>query len=159
MRHRHVSWYSLCVLISYSMFSSARGRPFTNMASFVFCVEHLPDQRVHPTAHARAAWMDHATNTASDSLKARCKAAMDDFVEIATKHQKPFVVLSKRVAPVEFIFIGKVCYMPFFISNMRSLSHLSIHHTRRKYHFPTASGRDYVDPTRYSQDLPRHREE
>lgn len=50
--------------------------------------------------------MDHQTNTASDSLQTRCKAAMDDFVEIATKYKKPFVMLQKRVAPVEFIYIG-----------------------------------------------------
>jgi hypothetical protein len=60
--------------------------------------------------------MDNATGDISDRVRERCKAAMDDFVKIATDHRDPFVMLDKRVAPVEFIFIGRARYMRLALS-------------------------------------------
>jgi hypothetical protein len=61
---------------------------------------------MHPTAAQRNTWLINPKEEVSDAVQSRCRAALSDFEILAAEYPDPFVLMSQRVAPVEFTFIG-----------------------------------------------------
>jgi hypothetical protein len=83
-----------------------------------------------PTAQAKNNWAENLNDDVSESIKQRCRAALDDFEEIATNYKDPFIHVDKRIAPVEFIFIGSVYFSQCLrlLTDPLSVSDLPLHH-------------------------------
>lgn len=80
------------------------GQDFSNLASFIYCIRYLPDERVHATKVKLETFLAEK-RTFSDELQSRIRAALDDFWTIVRDHPNPFVIVKQKVAPIECIFI------------------------------------------------------
>ena len=85
-----------------------RGRDFQNIAHMVFCCDGLPDE-VLPTAQKIEKWISRIDNP-PEQFKADIEEVLTAFWRIASnkKYNEAFTKISQRIAPVEFIFIGKI---------------------------------------------------
>jgi hypothetical protein len=85
-----------------------RGRDFTNLASFIYCAAHLPDERARPTNDKLTAWLDDQS-ALTDQLQQRVNLALDDFWEMVNHHSEPFLLVEQKLAPVEVVFTRNAC--------------------------------------------------
>lgn len=85
-----------------------RGRDFQNIAHMVFCCDGLPDEFL-PTAQKIEKWISRIDNP-PEQFKADIEDVLTTFWKIASdkKYNEAFTKISQRIAPVEFIFIGKL---------------------------------------------------
>jgi hypothetical protein len=86
-----------------------RGRDFQCLAHFVYCCEGFPDQHLLPTAAKMEKWL-----TREDSPTHGFKVTINDvltmfyYIASTPKFNKGFKLIDKRLAPVEFVFIGEI---------------------------------------------------
>jgi hypothetical protein len=85
-----------------------RGRDFQNIAHMVFCCDGLPDELL-PTAQKIEKWISRVDNP-PEQFKADIEEVLTAFWRIASnkKYNEAFTKVTQRIAPVEFIFIGKL---------------------------------------------------
>lgn len=83
-----------------------RGRDFQSLAQLVYCCDGIPEPRI-PTATKLEAWMALSDKPLRDFQKT-IDDVLSKFWWIASKSElnMGFVKIDKRVAPVEFVFIG-----------------------------------------------------
>ncbi|KAJ3541922.1 hypothetical protein NMY22_g3705 [Coprinellus aureogranulatus] len=107
-----------------------RGRDFQNLAHMVFCCEGLPFEERFATSHKVTPWMNRE-EAPSSSLKKAVEHTLRDFVTIATdkRYNQGFRTIEKKVAPVEFIFIGVLLFQ--LREEPNSAKGLAIHNLRR----------------------------
>ncbi|KAJ7781155.1 hypothetical protein B0H16DRAFT_1497258 [Mycena metata] len=88
-----------------------RGRDFQNVAHFVYCCDGYPDQNV-PTAAKMEKWLSRV-DPPGEQFKRDIDNALSEFGRIATDPalNMGFSKVSKRIAPVEFVFIGVLIYV------------------------------------------------
>lgn len=84
-----------------------RAMGFQNLAHFVYCCEGIPNEERFATKPKIAPWVS-SPEEPSSSLKKAIESTLRHFVTIATDRQynQGFRTIEKKVAPVEFIFIG-----------------------------------------------------
>ena len=80
------------------------GQDFLNLASFIYCIRYLPDERAHATKVKLETFLAEK-RIFSDELQSRIRGALDDFWTIVRDHPNPFVTVKQKVAPIECIFI------------------------------------------------------
>jgi hypothetical protein len=85
-----------------------RGRDFQCLAHFIYCCDGLPE-RLIPT-HQKMEKFLTRTDQPDPSFKTTINDVLDEFYFIATEKrlQDAFKRIEKRLAPVEFVFIGSV---------------------------------------------------
>lgn len=85
---------------------TSRGRDFQCIAQMVYCCDGLPDYLL-PTAQKLEKWLVRV-DAPTEGFMARVDKALTEFWYLAsTKHlDKGLKKFEKRVAPVEFVFIG-----------------------------------------------------
>ena len=85
-----------------------RGRDFQNIEHMVFCCDGLPDELL-PTAQKIEKWISRIDNP-PEQFKADIEEVLTAFWRIASnkKYNEAFTKITQRIAPVEFIFIGKL---------------------------------------------------
>ncbi|KAJ7179057.1 hypothetical protein C8R46DRAFT_622941 [Mycena filopes] len=88
-----------------------RGREFQNVAQFVYCCDGYPDHNV-PTSVKMEKWLSRA-DPPGEQFKRDINKTLSEFGRIATDPalQMGFTKVSKRLAPVEFVFIGVLIYV------------------------------------------------
>ncbi|KAJ7047286.1 hypothetical protein C8F04DRAFT_1246961 [Mycena alexandri] len=88
-----------------------RGREFQNCAHFVYCCDGIPDHNV-PTSAKMEKWLSRV-DPPGDQFKRDIDNALNEFGRIATDPalRMGFTKVSKRIAPVEFVFIGVLIYV------------------------------------------------
>lgn len=84
-----------------------RGRDFQCLAQLVYCCDLLPDHAL-PTAQKLEKWLARVDNP-NHNFKTHINDVLTVFWHIATSPElnAGFVQVEKRVAPVEFVFIGE----------------------------------------------------
>jgi hypothetical protein len=98
-----------------------RGRDFQCLAHFVYCCEGFPEQHLLPTAAKMEKWL-----TREDSPPHGFKGTINDvltmfyYISSTPRFNKGFKLIDKRLAPVEFVFIGEM--QRFDVSPRCSLS-------------------------------------
>ena len=92
-----------------------RGRDFQNIAHMVFCCDGLPDELL-PTAQKIEKWISRI-DSPPEQFKADIEEVLTAFWRIASnkKYNEAFTKVTQRIAPVEFIFIGKLQTTQFFM--------------------------------------------
>ncbi|KAK2466267.1 hypothetical protein APHAL10511_001909 [Amanita phalloides] len=87
-----------------------RGRDFQNIAHFVYCCDGLPNEYL-PTTQKLEKWLarvdppgEQFKNEIDDTLRELWMIAKEK------QHNKGFTAIGKRLAPVEFVFIGVLVY-------------------------------------------------
>lgn len=87
-----------------------RGRDFQCLAQLVFCCDLLPEHGL-PTAAKLEKWLSRVDKP-TQSFKNHIGDVLDEFGYIATTPElnSAFEQVDKRVAPVEFVFIGTVLF-------------------------------------------------
>lgn len=92
-----------------------RGRDFQNIAHMVFCCDGLPDELL-PTAQKIEKWISRVDKPPGQ-FKADIEEVLTAFWRIASnkKYNEAFTKVTQRIAPVEFIFIGKLQTTQFFM--------------------------------------------
>ncbi|KAI6000605.1 hypothetical protein EDD15DRAFT_2193192 [Pisolithus albus] len=88
-----------------------RGRDFQCIAQMVYCCDSLPEHAL-PTAQKLERWLSRIDKP-SQSFKTRISNTLDAFWNVATVDHlnAAFKQVDKRVAPVEFVFIGTLLYI------------------------------------------------
>ncbi|KAJ6539424.1 hypothetical protein B0H19DRAFT_1315289 [Mycena capillaripes] len=89
-----------------------RGREFQNIAHFVYCCDGYPDAENVPTAPKMDKWLSRV-DPPNEQFKRDIDEALNEFGRIATDPQLKFgfTRVNKRIAPVEFVFIGVLIYV------------------------------------------------
>lgn len=108
LEHRHVSVEN--GLSHVLEWDTKRGRDYQNLAHFIFCCDRLPTEDL-PTAHKLEVWLSRE-DAPTESFKADIERVLTDFWNLATdrKLNEGFRLITKRIAPVEFVFIGVLLY-------------------------------------------------
>lgn len=85
-----------------------RGRDFQDIAHMVFCCDGLPDELL-PTAQKMEKWISRVDNPPAQ-FKINIEEVLTAFWRIASnkRYNEAFTKITQRLAPVEFIFIGKL---------------------------------------------------
>ena len=98
-----------------------RGRDFQNIAHMVFCCDGLPSELL-PTAQKIEKWISRIDKP-PEQFKADIEEVLTAFWRIASSknYDEAFTKITQRIAPVEFIFIGKLRTQFFFPSFTDSL--------------------------------------
>ncbi|PFH52790.1 hypothetical protein AMATHDRAFT_139317 [Amanita thiersii Skay4041] len=88
-----------------------RGRDFQNIAHFVYCCDCLPEEQI-PTTQKLEKWLSRV-DPPGDQFKDDIDTVLRQLWLIASdpRYNKGFKAISKRLAPVEFVFIGVLLYM------------------------------------------------
>jgi len=96
---------------------TSRGRDFQCIAQMVYCCDGLPDYLL-PTAQKLEKWLVRV-DPPTESFMSRVDKALSEFWYLASNKgfDKGLKGFDKRVAPVEFVFIGVLLYV------MRDYSH------------------------------------
>lgn len=84
------------------------GQDFQNLASFIYCMWALPNDRAHATKKKLDAFLAD-TKDYSEETKRNIENTLDDFWKIVHEHPQPFMGMKQKVAPVECLFIC-TCY-------------------------------------------------
>jgi hypothetical protein len=84
-----------------------RGRDYQNLAHFIFCCDRLPAEDL-PTPHKLEVWLSRE-DPPTQSFKNDIEAVLTDFWNMATDKSlnEAFRHINRRIAPVEFVFIGE----------------------------------------------------
>ncbi|KAF8745958.1 hypothetical protein AX14_004253 [Amanita brunnescens Koide BX004] len=87
-----------------------RGRDFQNIAHFVYCCDGLPNENL-PTAQKLESWLSRV-DPPGDQLKEEIDETLRELWMIAKDKRlnKGLTAIGKRLAPVEFVFIGVLLY-------------------------------------------------
>lgn len=91
-----------------------RGRDFQNIAYLVYCCDGLPDTENIPTSAKMEKWLSRV-DPPSQSFKHEIEEVLREFWNIAANPElnAGLKKIGKRLAPVEFIFIGEqACRCP-----------------------------------------------
>ncbi|KAH7920066.1 hypothetical protein BV22DRAFT_1040298 [Leucogyrophana mollusca] len=90
---------------------TTRGRDFQCIAQLVYCCDGLPDQLL-PTAQKLEKWLTRV-DSPPPTFKTQMNDVLSAFWHIASNRtlNAAFVKVDKRVAPVEFVFIGVLLYV------------------------------------------------
>lgn len=86
-------------------FDAKRGRDFQNVAFLAYCCEGVPNEERIPSAGSIENWLV-AEDVPSNSLKRGVDLALREFRALAGDSKFNALQKSKRIAPVEFVFIG-----------------------------------------------------
>lgn len=95
-------------LVDYIDIATNRARTFYNVAILVFCCHALPATRLQPTASTLEKFLRDTPSPEPD-FKRKIDHALQMFLQIASDvkyGQIAFKATNKKVAPVEFVFIG-----------------------------------------------------
>lgn len=94
-------------LSSQFQWDTKRGRDFQNLAHFVYCCDGLPNENL-PTAQKLEVWLSRV-DPPGDQLKKEIDETLREMWMIAKERSlnKGFTAIGKRLAPVEFVFVGK----------------------------------------------------
>jgi hypothetical protein len=86
-----------------------RGRDFQCLAQLIYCCDSLPAKLI-PTHQKMEKWLVRTDNP-QHNFKTSINDVLNEFYYIATekKLQDAFKKIDKRLAPVEFVFIGWFC--------------------------------------------------
>jgi hypothetical protein len=84
-----------------------RGRDFQNIAFLVFCCDGIPETEQIPTAQKVEKWLCRVDKP-TEKFKLEIEEVLQEFWKIAvdTELGAGFKNIGRRLAPVEFIFIG-----------------------------------------------------
>ena len=84
-----------------------RGRDFQCLANFIYCCDGLPKQLI--PSHQKMEKFLTQSNPPSATFKSDLNLVLNEFYFLATeKHLNiGFTQIEKRIAPVEFVFIGR----------------------------------------------------
>lgn len=84
-----------------------RARDFQNLAHLVYCCEGVPEEERFATSAKITPWVDKE-EAPSKKFEKAIEHTLRDFVSLATdkRYNQAFRTIDKKVAPVEFIFIG-----------------------------------------------------
>ncbi|KAF8621566.1 hypothetical protein AX15_007593 [Amanita polypyramis BW_CC] len=87
-----------------------RGRDFQNIAHFVYCCDGLPNEYL-PTTQKLEKWLARV-DPPGDQFQKEIDDTLRELWMIAKERQlnKGFTAIGKRLAPVEFVFIGVLLY-------------------------------------------------
>ncbi|KAF5333571.1 hypothetical protein D9611_002455 [Ephemerocybe angulata] len=91
---------------------TGRARAYQNLANLAYTCEGLPNEERFATSGKISQWV--ATSPApSKQLKRTVEDSLQTFISIAADkaHNQAFRTIDKKVAPVEFIFIGVLLHM------------------------------------------------
>jgi hypothetical protein len=90
-----------------------RGRDFQCIAQFVYCCDGLPDH-LFPTAQKMEKWLTRVDKP-TPAFKSLINEVLRQFWVIAmTPNLKyAFTNIDKRLAPVEFVFVGREPFLIF----------------------------------------------
>ncbi|EIM82659.1 uncharacterized protein STEHIDRAFT_102019 [Stereum hirsutum FP-91666 SS1] len=100
-------------LVDYIDIATTRARTFYNVAILVFCCHALPATRSQPTASTLEKFL-RDTPSPEPEFKRKIDHALQMFLQIASDvkyGQIAFKSPNKKVAPVEFVFIGVLLYL------------------------------------------------
>lgn len=88
-----------------------RGRNFQSLAQMVYCCHGIPDQLI-PTATKLEQWLSKADKP-TPLFKKTINDVLTEFWHLANTRglDRAFRKIDKRVAPIEFVFIGVVLYV------------------------------------------------
>ncbi|KIL68045.1 hypothetical protein M378DRAFT_191070 [Amanita muscaria Koide BX008] len=88
-----------------------RGRDFQNIAHFVYCCDGIPDDRV-PSAQKLEKWLSRV-DPPGEQFQREIDDVLRELWMIAKEKplNKGFTAIEKRLAPVEFVFIGVLLYI------------------------------------------------
>ncbi|KAF8351390.1 hypothetical protein F5887DRAFT_1194897, partial [Amanita rubescens] len=105
-----------------------RGRDFQNIAHFVYCCDGLPNENL-PTAQKLEVWLSRV-DPPGDQLKKEIDETLREMWMIAKERSlnKGFTTIGKRLAPVEFVFVGVLLYK--LRNRSREERAVAIHHLR-----------------------------
>ncbi|TFK29405.1 hypothetical protein FA15DRAFT_664354 [Coprinopsis marcescibilis] len=113
MSKKHINLGTKDGLDTVLKFDTKRARDFQNIASLAYCCDGLPNEQRIPTAVVIDTWLT-SEDTPRKTFKEAVDTVLDDLYYLATepKFNKDILQLqkSKRIAPVEFIFIGVLLY-------------------------------------------------
>lgn len=98
-------------LASVLEWDTTRGRDFQCIAQLIYCCDGLPDHPL-PTAQKLEKWLKRVDNP-STTFMTQINDVLSEFWHIATKSElnAAFTEVDKRVAPVEFVFVGVVLFV------------------------------------------------
>ena len=87
---------------------TSRGRDFQCIAQLIYCCDGLPEHLV-PTAQKLEKWLKRGDKP-PPKFMTHINDVLSEFWHIATKSElnHAFTQVDKRVAPVEFVFVGMV---------------------------------------------------
>ncbi|KAF9244925.1 hypothetical protein BU15DRAFT_85765 [Melanogaster broomeanus] len=93
------------------LWDTKRGRDFQCIAQLVYCCHSLPDHAL-PTAHKLEKWLSRGDKP-NQAFKTQINDVLTEFGYIAMTPElnAAFTKVDKRVAPVEFVFIGTLLYI------------------------------------------------
>lgn len=117
-------------LVDYIDIATTRARTFYNVAILVFCCHALPATRSQPTASTLEKFL-RDTPSPEPEFKRKIDHALQMFLQIASDvkyGQIAFKSPNKKVAPVEFVFIGTsemFSLIPCRVANSNIISFLS----------------------------------
>lgn len=108
-----------------------RGRDYQNLAHFIFCCDRLPAEDL-PTPHKLEVWLSRE-DPPTESFKNDIEAVLTDFWNMATDRSlnEAFRVINKRIAPVEFVFIGKSFQIIFSVFYLKSPKAVLLYQLRK----------------------------
>ncbi|KAH7888574.1 hypothetical protein F5I97DRAFT_1803315 [Phlebopus sp. FC_14] len=88
-----------------------RGRDFQCIAQLVYCCDSLPDHAL-PTAQKLEKWLLRLDKP-NQTFQTQISNVLTEFWHVATSHElnAAFTQVDKRVAPVEFVFIGTLLFI------------------------------------------------
>ncbi|OAX39582.1 hypothetical protein K503DRAFT_865303 [Rhizopogon vinicolor AM-OR11-026] len=108
LRHVNVESRGLGSVLEWD---TSRGRDFQCIAQLVYCCDGLPEHML-PTAQKLEKWMKRVDNPPT-TFMSQINDVLSEFWHIATTPglNSPFTLVDKRVAPVEFVFIGVILFV------------------------------------------------
>ncbi|KAG1862585.1 hypothetical protein DFJ58DRAFT_233981 [Suillus subalutaceus] len=108
LRHVNVDNKGLASVLEWD---TTRGRDFQCIAQLIYCCDGLSDRPL-PTAQKLEKWMKRVDNPPT-AFMTLINNVLSDFWHIATSSElnAAFTEVDKRVAPVEFVFVGVILFV------------------------------------------------
>jgi hypothetical protein len=108
LRHVNIDNRGLASVLEWD---TTRGRDFQCIAQLIYCCDGLPDHPL-PTAQKLEKWLKRVDKPPTKFMT-EINDVLSDFWHIATTTElnAAFTEVDKRVAPVEFVFIGVILYL------------------------------------------------
>ncbi|KAG2368139.1 hypothetical protein BDR07DRAFT_1448474 [Suillus spraguei] len=108
LRHVNAEHKGLASVLEWD---TTRGRDFQCIAQLIYCCDGLPDHPL-PTAQKLEKWLKRVDKPPT-TFMTQINDVLSDFWHIATQSDldAAFTEVDKRVAPVEFVFVGVVLFV------------------------------------------------
>jgi hypothetical protein len=92
-----------------------RGRDFQCIAQLIYCCDNIPNQTGPPSMQKLSKWLLREDQP-PETFKSRINEVLTSFRHIASSADlnSAFIKITARVAPVEFVFIGRCGPSTFF---------------------------------------------